>query len=98
MITNDLLQFKKKINPISRGEGGGIYLKCHLSPKISRIGGQRWGHVVLKFKLGHMRPNKKGFGSENFFGPDPGARKVRPPENLSISNFGIFDFGPKFEP
>ena len=44
-----------------------------------------------------MWPNKKGFGSKKFLGPGPGARKVGPPENLSISKFGFFDFEPKLE-
>ena len=44
-----------------------------------------------------MRPNKKGFGSKKFLGPGPGARKVGPPENLSISKFGFFDFEPKLD-
>ena len=44
-----------------------------------------------------MRPNKKGFGSEKISGPGPGARKVGPPENLSISKFVFFDFEPKLE-
>ena len=41
-----------------------------------------------------MGPNKKDLGSKIFVGPGPGARKVDPPEDLSISKF---DFGPKFE-
>ena len=72
--------------------GGGIYIKCHLSLKISRIGVQRWGQVVSKFKLGHMGYSKTVFGSKKFFRSDPGARKVGSPEKLSISKFGIFDF------
>ena len=44
-----------------------------------------------------MWHNKKGFGSKKFVGPGPGARKVGPLENLSISKFGFFDFEPKFE-
>ena len=43
-----------------------------------------------------MGPNQKGFGSANFLGPDPGAGKVDPPENLIISKLGFFYFGPKF--
>ena len=87
-----------KINPISHGEvGGGIYRKCHLSLKISRIEVRSGGHGVSKFKLGHMWPNKKGFGSKKFLGPGAEARKVGPPENLSISKFGFFYFEPKLE-
>ena len=44
-----------------------------------------------------MEPKKKGFWSKIFFGSGPRARKVIPPENLSVSKFGFFDFGPKFE-
>ena len=33
---------------------------------------------------------KKGFGSKNFLGPGPGACKVRPLVNLSISKIGCF--------
>ena len=39
---------------------------------------------------------KKVSGKKNL-GPGPGARKVGPPENLSISKFGFFDFEPKLE-
>ena len=34
---------------------------------------------------------------KKILGPGPGARKVGPPENLSISKFGFFDFEPKLE-
>ena len=77
--------------------GGEIYLKGPLSRKISRIEAQSRGHVVSKFKLGHMWPNKKGFGSKKILGSGPGARKVGMPENLSISKFGFFDFEPKLD-
>ena len=40
---------------------------------------------------------KKVSGPKKFLGPGPGARKVGPPENLSISKFGFFDFEPKLE-
>ena len=76
----------KVINPILKGMGG-IYLKCHLSPKISRIGVQSWGQVVSKFKFGHMEYSKTVFGSKIFFRSDPGARKVGPPEKWSISKY-----------
>ena len=75
-----------KINPISHGEGGWIYRKCHVSLKISRFEVRSGGHGVSKFKLGHKRPNKKGFGSEIFWA-DPGVRKVRPAEHLCILKF-----------
>ena len=54
--------------------------------------------MVSKFKLGHMEYNKIVFGSKNLFGSDSGARKVGQAEKLSISKFGMFDFGPKLEP
>ena len=44
-----------------------------------------------------MWPNKKGFGSKKILGPRPGARKVSPPENFSVSKFGFFYFEPKDE-
>ena len=67
------------LNPILNG-GGYFYLKCHLSLKISRIGVQRWGQVVSKFKLGHMGYSKTVFGFKKFFRSDPGAHKFGPPE------------------
>ena len=42
------------------------------------------GHCISKFKLGHIGPNKKGFGSKQFLWPGPGARKVGLPQNMSI--------------
>ena len=65
----------KVINPILKGMGG-IYLKCHLSPKISRTGVQSWGQVVSKFKLGHMEYSKTVSGPKIFFGPTPGPAKL----------------------
>ena len=40
---------------------------------------------------------QKRFRVQKFLGSGPGARKVGPPENLSISKFGFFDFEPKLE-
>ena len=89
--------FDTNVKPIFLGGGGGIYLECPLLLKISKIKAESRGHGVSKFKLGHMWPNKKGYGSKNFLEPGPGARKVGPPENLRISKFGFFDFAPKLE-
>ena len=58
---------------------------------------QSMGQGVSKFKLRHMWPNRKGFGSKKFLGPGPEACKVGSPENLSISKFGFFDFEPKLK-
>ena len=58
------------------GRGGQIYLKCPLLLKISRIELQSRGHGVSKFKLGHMGPNKKGFGSKDVLGLAEGPAKL----------------------
>ena len=57
-----------------------------------KSGGQ--GGII---KLGHLGSKKKGLGFKKILGPCPGACKVGPAENLSISKFGFFDFEPKLE-
>ena len=52
----------------------------------------------VKFKLGHMWPNKKNFGSIKILGEGPGACKVDLSENLRIFEIWIFfDFEPKLD-
>ena len=63
------------------GRGGAIYRKRHLSRKISMIEVRSGDHGVSQFKLGHKRPNKKGFGSEIFWA------RPRGPQSLAARKF-----------
>ena len=85
-INNTYLQ-NFNLDPVYKNKGGGGYLKCPISANFSRIKVQKVGQFVSKFKLGHMEYSKTVFGSKIFFRSDPRARKVGPPEKLSISKF-----------